>query len=254
MSRQIEVRNLVIGDGIPKICVPIVAKNRIEIKVALKEMKNQAFDMVEWRADYFEEYNQPEKVEEVLGIIRDELGEMPILYTFRTRKEGGYRELSSIEEYIHMNTGVITSGLADLVDVETAMGDDVAFILIETAHSNGVKVIASNHDFSGTPKKEEMLMRLCKMQELEADIVKLAVMPQCERDVLNLMDATLTMKELHDVTPVVTMAMGEMGLLSRVSGSLFGSAVTFGCIGEASAPGQIPAERLRGVLKALQRS
>ena len=61
--------------------------------------------MVEWRADYFEEYNQPEKVEEVLGIIRDELGEMPILYTFRTRKEGGYRELSSIEEYIHMNTG-----------------------------------------------------------------------------------------------------------------------------------------------------
>ena len=46
MSRQIEVRNLVIGDGIPKICVPIVAKNRIEIKVALKEMKNQAFDMV----------------------------------------------------------------------------------------------------------------------------------------------------------------------------------------------------------------
>ena len=254
MSSQIEVRNLVIGDGIPKICVPIVAKNRIEIKVALKEMKNQDFDMVEWRADFFDEYNQPEKVEEMLGIIREELGEIPVLFTFRTRKEGGYRELTSIEEYIHMNNEVITGGLADLVDVETAMGDDVAFILIEAAHNSGVKVIASNHDFSGTPKKEEMLMRLCKMQELEADIVKLAVMPQCERDVLSLMDTTLTMLELHDVTPVVTMAMGEIGLLSRVSGSLFGSAITFGSIGEASAPGQIPAEKLRGVLKVLQRS
>ena len=74
MSRQIEVRNLVIGDGIPKICVPIVAKNRIEIKVALKEMKNQAFDMVEWRADYWEEYNQLEKGEEVCGIFSDEVG------------------------------------------------------------------------------------------------------------------------------------------------------------------------------------
>lgn len=253
MGRQITARNLVIGDGIPKICVPVVAKNRIEIKLALKEMKGQPFDMVEWRADFFEEYNQPDKVCEVLEIIRSEMGEKPILFTFRTRREGGYRDLPTIEEYIQLNAQAADSGLADLIDVETALGDDVAFILVETAHSKGVKVIASNHDFSGTPKKEEMLLRLCKMQDMEADIVKLAVMPQCERDVLNLMDTTLTMLELHNETPVVTMAMGELGLLSRVCGSLFGSAITFGSIGTASAPGQISVKKMEQVLQVLQR-
>lgn len=127
--------------------------------------------------------------------------------------------------------------------------DDIAFMLVEAAHENNVKVVASNHDFEKTPKKEEILMRLCKMQEMEADIVKIAVMPKTERDVLVLLDATLAMKELHRNTPVVTMAMGKKGLISRLVGQMFGSAITFGSVGAASAPGQIPAEALRTLLQ-----
>ena len=89
------------------------------------------------------------------------------------------------------------------------------------------------------------------MQEMEADIVKMAVMPREERDVLTLLDATLTMKELHAVTPVVTMAMGELGLVSRLTGKIFGSAITFGSVGMASAPGQIPTERLKAALELI---
>ena len=76
----------------------------------------------------------------------------------------------------------------------------------------------------------------------------MAVMPKNERDVLVLLDATLSMKELHGETPVITMSMGRMGVVSRIAGEVFGSAVTFGTAGEASAPGQIDAERLRGML------
>ena len=89
------------------------------------------------------------------------------------------------------------------------------------------------------------------MQSLGADIVKFAVMPQCERDVLTLLDATLTMKEDHDDTPVITMSMGGQGLVSRLAGEVFGSCLTFGTAGKASAPGQIPANLLSTFLQTL---
>ena len=89
------------------------------------------------------------------------------------------------------------------------------------------------------------------MQELGTDVAKFAVMPTCERDVLTLLSATLTMKEQHNDTPVITMSMGRLGALSRVCGTLSGSAVTFGTAGRASAPGQLPADLLKTFLESL---
>lgn len=248
MAAVVKIKNIEIGEGMPKICVPITAETREGIRGAAEEVKKHPFDLVEWRADFFKGLSDPEKIREVLEELREILGEVPILFTVRTKAEGGNVRLDT-EEYLQINIQAIETGLVDLVDVEILQGDDIVFMLVETAHEKKVKVIASNHDFEKTPKKEEMLMRLCKMQELEADIVKIAVMPRTERDVLVLLDTTLAMKELHKNTPVVTMAMGKPGQISRLTGQLFGSAITFGSVGAASAPGQIPAEKLREFLE-----
>jgi 3-dehydroquinate dehydratase-1 len=45
-----------------------------------------------------------------------------------------------------------------------------------------------------------------------------------------------------------------MGVLSRVAGEAFGSAMTFGTIGSTSAPGQIPVKELGDVLDVIHRS
>ena len=42
-----------------------------------------------------------------------------------------------------------------------------------------------------------------------------------------------------------------MGAISRISGELFGSCVTFGAGKNASAPGQIPSEQLNMILEVL---
>lgn len=248
MSAIVEIRNIKIGEGIPKICVPIVETSQEGIRKAAEELKKHPFDMVEWRADFFDGLSDPEKVGEVLCLLRDILEDVPILFTVRTKSEGGEIRMDT-EEYLHTNIKAIETGQIDLLDVEILRGDDISFLLVEAAHQAGVKVIASNHDFEKTPRKEELITRLCKMQEIEADIVKIAVMPKTERDVLNLLDATLAMKEIHGSTPVVTMAMGKLGIVSRVSGQIFGSAITFGSAGAISAPGQIQAESLRGILE-----
>ncbi len=248
MGTVVQIKNLEIGEGTPKICVPVMGSDKEEIRQAAEGLKGEPFDLVEWRADFYGEINQPDAVREALELLREILGECPLLFTIRTKAEGGACRIE-MEDYLNVNLAVVRSGLADLIDVEILRGDDVAFMLIEEAHQAGVKVIASNHDFGGTPKKEEILMRLCKMQELEADIAKMAVMPQTERDVLTLLDATLTMKELHNETPIVTMSMGKMGVLSRLTGEIFGSAITFGCVGEPSAPGQIPVQELKTLMR-----
>ena len=145
----------------------------------------------------------------------------------------------------------VKSGFAVLVDAEAFTGTDEVNTIVETAHLYGVKVIASNHDFQKTPPKEEIVSRLCFMQECGADIVKIAVMPQSKKDVLTLLLATEEMVREHAKCPVVTMSMSEVGVVSRICGEAFGSALTFGAVKKASAPGQLGAEELRMVLKIL---
>ena len=79
-------------------------------------------------------------------------------------------------------------------------------------------------------------------------------MPQSPDDVLTLLGATQEMVRRWADRPVITMSMAPLGTVSRLCGEVFGSAMTFGTAGQASAPGQIPAEELRQVLDILHRA
>ncbi|MGN0397724.1 MAG: type I 3-dehydroquinate dehydratase [Candidatus Fimimorpha sp.] len=250
--RKLKVRNIVLGEGIPKICVPIVGKTFEEIKQQAEEIVTFPIDLVEWRMDWYENVGVQTKVKEVLACLRQVLGEVPLLATFRTKQEGGEQDFTK-EQYCDLMNAVITSGYADLADIELFMGDELMRGFVETAHQNGVFIIASNHDFEKTPKKEEMIQRLCKMQELGADVLKIAVMPQSGRDVLTVLDMTLEMKERYAEKPLITMAMSGLGAVSRLAGECFGSAVTFGAAKQTSAPGQIRVNELKKILEILHK-
>ena len=249
----VKVRNIEIGAGIPKICVPIVGVTREEILAAAENIKSTKADVVEWRVDWYEDIFDFAKTEATMQALREALGEMPILFTVRTSKEGGEKAIET-ETYVELNQNAAKTGLIDLVDVEAFTGDEAVKSVVETAHENGVKVIASNHDFHKTPAKEEIVSRLRKMQELGADIPKIAVMPQNKKDVLTLLAATEEMASEYADRPIITMSMSETGVISRLSGEVFGSALTFGAVGKVSAPGQMGIEDLTTVLGLLHKS
>ena len=253
MSNYVEVRGIKIGAGVPKICVPIVGKTKEEILAAAKSFEGVAKDVVEWRVDWFEGVFDFAQVEDVLKELRPALGGTPILFTFRTSKEGGEKSILPAD-YAMLNERAAATGLVDLVDVEAFTGDDVVKEIIEAVHSYGVKVVASNHDFDKTPEKDELVRRLIKMQELGADIPKIAVMPQNKKDVLTLLAATEEMVSEHADRPIITMSMAGTGLISRLCGEVFGSALTFGAVGKASAPGQMNAADLNTVLHLIHES
>ena len=118
----------------------------------------------------------------------------------------------------------------------------------------GVHVIASHHDFEQTPERGVIRMLLEQIRESGADVVKLAVMPQSMQDVLDLLEETNAFHEKYPDKALITMSMGALGAISRVSGEFFGSCVTFGAGEQASAPGQLPMGELEQLLGILHKS
>ena len=252
MKKILNIKGLKIGEGIPKIAVPIVGVTKEELLEEMQYLKKIKFDIVEWRIDYFKNVDNLDKVKEMLAIISDSLKDIPFIVTFRTLKEGGERDISK-SAYESLLKELIKTNKIDIIDIELfALEDKVISNLIDMAHQLNVAVIISNHDFDKTPPKNEIIKRLVKMQKLGADLPKIAAMPKKSEDVIEILCATNEMATRYDGTPVITMSMGKLGAISRLSGGTFGSAVTFGSAKAVSAPGQIEANELYKMLKILE--
>jgi 3-dehydroquinate dehydratase I len=253
MKRSVTVKGITIGEGAPKICVPMVGTTIPELIEEAEFLKTTDLDVVEWRVDFFDDVEDLERVKEALSTIRSILQTLPLIFTFRSAKEGGEKEIST-EYYFELNRVIAESGQIDIVDVELFNDDEKIKKLISVAHIHNVYAIISNHDFDKTPAKEEIVARLRKAQELGADLPKIAVMPKSAADVLTLLDATNTMNEQYADRPIITMSMAGKGVISRLAGEIFGSALTFGAAKKASAPGQVPVTELRRILSLINSS
>lgn len=137
----VRVRNVEIGTGIPKICVPIVGVTKEDILAEAKTFDSIPVDVVEWRVDWFEGVFDFDQVLDVLQGLREALGEIPLLFTFRTSKEGGEKAIEP-QAYAQLNIQAAQSGYVDLVDVEAFTGDEIVKTIIDGAHAAGVKVVA----------------------------------------------------------------------------------------------------------------
>ncbi|WP_138419338.1 type I 3-dehydroquinate dehydratase [Aquibacillus sediminis] len=253
MIKPVKVRDVHIGEGIPKVCIPMVGKTVQQLIEEATFLKTLEFDVVEWRVDFFEYVEDITKVKEALKEIRQLLPQTPLIFTFRSSKEGGEKALSA-QHYVKLNREMVETGKIDMIDVELFQGETDVKELIESAHENNVFVIISNHDFNKTPEKEEIVSRLRKAQELGGDLPKIAVMPTNTADVLTLLDATREMNEQYADRPIITMSMSGKGVISRLAGEVFGSALTFGAAKKASAPGQVAATELKSTMNLLHRN
>lgn len=247
-----QVKNIRIGEGKPKICVPLVSYTLLEIIEEIEVIKKYPVDIIEWRMDMYQDIKDINKTMSALQQIRELLADIPLLCTFRTVYEGG-KTVLSISEYMKLNSLIITSGNTDIIDIELSQAQETIAFYISLAKEYNVKVLLSNHDFEKTPTKKEIIHRLLSMQNLGCDIAKIAVMPSNKKDVLTLLDATATMDEEHATIPIVTMSMQDIGRISRFTGELFGSSMTFASVKNTSAPGQIDITELHKLLSLVHK-
>ncbi|MBP3731301.1 MAG: type I 3-dehydroquinate dehydratase, partial [Mailhella sp.] len=230
----VNIGDVSLGAGRPRIIVPLTGRSPDELCGEAKELAFLPADVAEWRIDFLPaETIRDTSLLRILQMLRSE-SKTPLLATCRSLREGGLY-CASESEYACLCGRLCGTGMIDAIDVE-AFSSDVEVVrgIIACAHDCGVTVVASSHDFSATPDREEIIRRLCFMQDsLGADILKIAVMPQKPADVLTLLSATDEMLALHAKKPLITMSMGPLGVISRVSGQFFGSCATFGCARQA---------------------
>jgi 3-dehydroquinate dehydratase-1 len=119
--------------------------------------------------------------------------------------------------------------------------------MVALAKKHNVKVIISHHNYDSTPSAERLEEIVTECFADGADIGKIAVASHSEKD-------TARVLALHDDDrPVVMLAMGEKGKISRVAGPLLGAPFTFVAATPetATAPGQLTAAQMRGLYAAM---
>jgi 3-dehydroquinate dehydratase I len=245
----VRIGSVELGPGRPKVCVPLTGATIGALEAEARAIRPGVADLVELRIDRFDDVGRDSAVERALDAVRSVLDPaIPILLTCRSAREGGGADVSPAALRALVESAAGHPGVA-AVDVEMDLPDDLAIALTGIVHDHGLPVVMSFHDLRGTPSQEDVVDRLVLQQELGADVVKLACTPSSPEDVLTLLAATVEYAARPDARPAITMAMGPLGVVSRIAGEPFGSVLTFGTVGAASAPGQVDAAALRAALE-----
>lgn len=250
---SIEIKGVIIGEGKPKVCVPIVESHDEAILNKLKEFNELEVDMIELRIDFYENIHQEDALRNLFLNIAALQIQKPVILTIRTKfAEGGEVEIDP-KDYFNVYKLAVEANAFDIYDVELALGTNMAIELRTLIHDAGKYMLMSSHNFDRTPEVDSLMQKFRSMDSLEADIMKVAVMPEDYQDLLNLLSFTVQAKHEYAQKPIVTMSMSSIGLTSRLVGEQFGSAITFATVGKASAPGQIDYQELNQMLDIIHK-
>lgn len=221
-----------------KLIVSVMPRS-LEEAQALDATRYLEADIIEWRADYLPK----EAILQVAPAIFEKFAGRELVFTLRTRSEGGEIDLSP-EEYIHLIKEVAQFYQPDYIDFEYYSYKDVFEEMLDFPN-----LVLSYHNFQETP--ENMMEILSELTILNPKLVKVAVMAHTEQDVLDLMNYTRGFKTLNPEQEYVTISMGKVGKVSRITADVTGSSWSFASLDEVSAPGQISLASMKKIREIL---
>ncbi|MDY7220924.1 type I 3-dehydroquinate dehydratase [Halalkalibacterium halodurans] len=245
--KSMKTRSIVKGEK-PLVCIPIVGKSNADILKELANILDKKPDIIEWRADFYNGLTNRKQLFQLLSFIREKVEGIPILFTVRSEKEGGHPNHLTERGKVSLLAALCSRGLVDMIDYELQNDLFSIHYLRQVSLKYNVPMVLSYHNFHETPSRE-VLVELClKMDRLDADFVKVAVMPNQMEDVLELLNAMSDVRKTINAN-LIAISMGSYGAITRLFGWIFGSAMTFGIGEQSSAPGQIPVEDVRKVIE-----
>lgn len=215
---------------------------RVAIAITDKEpnenIKSLCVDVLEVRVDQFQSYD----IDHIKGNIlkRKEIG-VPLILTIRNAKEEGGK--SHISDPTKLKIFESVAPLVDAIDIE--LNSPIISKVISLAKKNKNLIIVSSHNFKDTPRNTGLEKVFKNAFKKGADIVKIATKANSLDDVNRLMQFTVRHKK-HNV---ITMSLGSVGSISRLTFPSAGSLLTYSYVGQPSAPGQIPLDVLQEHLR-----
>ena len=239
--------SVVLGEGMPKICVPVMGRTIEEIACAAARAKDAQADIIELRIDSLSAMPQAETAQAACGAVHEHAPGIPVLFTLRTARDGG-AGAADAKAYEALLGGVIDAGICEAVDCELSVGREAFSRIAQRAREAGVILVGSSHEFGEINDMQQAARWLLEQEALGADVCKAAVMTRTN---VQAMEAALTFAKAKEALqiPMIGIAMGPAGVMTRIGGACMGSCLTFGTAGEASAPGQLDARTLRTALE-----
>ena len=221
-----------------KLVVSVMPKS-LEEAQGIDAMRYIDADIIEWRADFLPK----EAILQVAPAIFEKFAGRELLFTLRTRAEGGEIDLDSAE-YVQIIKDVAQLYQPEYIDFEYFSHKDVFEEMLDFPN-----LVLSYHNFQETP--ENMMEILSELTSLTPKVVKVSVMAHTEQDVLDLMNFTRGFKTLNPEQEYVTISMGKVGKVSRITSDVTGSSWSFASLDEVSAPGQISLSRMKKIREIL---
>ena len=221
-----------------KLVVSVMPKS-LEEAQAIDANRYEDADIIEWRADFLPK----DEILQVAPAIFEKFAGRELLFTLRTRAEGGEIDLSA-QDYVQVIKDVTQLYQPEYVDFEYFGNKDVFDQMLDFPN-----LVLSYHNFQETP--ENMMDILSELTSLNPKVVKVSVMAHTEQDVLDLMNFTRGFKTLNPEQEYVTISMGKVGKVSRITSDVTGSSWSFASLDVASAPGQISLSNMKKIREIL---
>ncbi|MCS7279084.1 MAG: type I 3-dehydroquinate dehydratase [Thermodesulfobacteriaceae bacterium] len=227
-------------------CITIAEKRIENVKEKLK-LTSQVSSLAEIRADFLEEL-EVKRLEEIFE------GELSLLWTFRSPREGGAKRISEKERLKWIKWALDKN--FKWLDVEWYFFKKFKKEL--QSHSYfPQKFLISYHNFKKTPSFRFLRGLLKSFKKEGIKYAKIVTMVESFYEALKLLELIYEAKE-KDIS-LIAFGMGEKGILSRILCLFCGSPFTYVVLKkeEALAPGQldfISAKRLYEELKSCMKS
>lgn len=223
-----------------KIVVPIMPTNMEEIE-SLDMDRLQDADIIEWRADYLV---NKEQILALAPAVFEKLVGREVIFTIRTLKEGGQVDLTD-SDYVALIKEIASLYQPDYIDFEYYSHKAVFDEMLDFSN-----LILSYYNHQETP--ENYMEIMSELTSLSPAVVRMAVTPQTEQDVLDVMNYTRGFKTLHSNQLYATCSMGHLGAISRLAGNLTGSCWTVAYLDQPSEPGQLSLTQMKKFLDILE--
>jgi 3-dehydroquinate dehydratase / shikimate dehydrogenase len=226
---------------LPRVCVAVIGTDPAEMAEKAEALvRDNSF--LEFRLDYLSKPGLgPTRIKR---FIEAHPGTVVIATCRRASNGGKFR--GSIASQLDILAKAAAAG-CQLVDLELQTASKCKPEQIRRLRSRAA-VVLSFHDFRGTKKLDGTLE---KMLAYPADFYKVVSTATTLSDNVQMIKFLGREGDRHSL---VSMCMGEQGIISRVLGLRAGSAFTFASAsaGEETAPGQVTAQELRSVYRIEQ--
>ncbi|MCE5089155.1 type I 3-dehydroquinate dehydratase [Staphylococcus devriesei] len=223
-----------------------IAPESLLEETTIDEMKKYEsdIDIIELRIDQWANHHL-QLLKQNLSILKQVDSGFKVLVTYRTKSQGGKGKMSS-EDYLELLKNISTLDDFHMLDIEwdSDIPPQILRDIVRLAQQNFKQVIVSYHNFSETPGIDELRFTYYKMHQLGPNFIKIAVMPNSREDVAVLLEAMASSVDAVSCR-IIGISMSELGLVSRIAQGVFGGTISYGCLGEPQAPGQIHVKALK---------